>query len=110
MASLSSNLEHKAIGEAQSRASPEVPEGCGNGVAVLDRQIFVAEKHFDRRRYLAGTQLKHGCEHPYSLDEHEMGHPRPGSDEAFCRVDLLRMIPRREPHQHIGVNRAHGDP
>ena len=67
----------------------------------------MVEQHLDGRRKLHRGTLVHRIQHPDRLRQHELWHPGAACDERLGRLDLLRIVPHDQPHQQVGINRAH---
>jgi len=44
------NLHHEAVGEPDDRMLPELLDGGGDGLGVLDRPVLVMQEHLDSCR------------------------------------------------------------
>ncbi len=87
---------------------PELRHRGGDHLSVLYRQVLMAQQHLDSGRDRIGIAIVDGDKHPCRLGDRQMRHPRPVGYERLSRSDLLDVIPRHEPDQHVGVNGAHG--
>ena len=85
-------------------------ECISHNVRVLDRQVFVTQKHLDASRDRVRVAIVDGREHPRSLGDGEMRHPGAAGDEGLSGFQLFRIIASQQAHEDIGVNGPHGAP
>lgn len=102
-----SDLEEKTVGKAERWFGAKVLERSKNDVRVLNRETLVAEQKFDGCRYLDGRKFVNGGQNPSGLDEYQMGDPAAPRDELVRASGLFRIVSRDEPHEDVGINRAH---
>jgi hypothetical protein len=79
MAGLAGEFQHQAIGEAEGRMRSEQGESGRHDIRVLQGQVFVIERHFNR----------------------------PLFDEGVGGSGLVSVVPCEEAHEDVGVNGAH---
>lgn len=70
---LSSNLHHEAIGESDDGMLTELRHSSGDHLSFLDRQVLMAQQHFDCGRDSFWITTIDGREHPGRLGDRQCG-------------------------------------
>ena len=72
--------------------------------------MLMVEEHLDACGYFLRSTIVDRGQDPRCFREREMWYPGPGCHESLGHRNLLGVIPRDKPDQHVRVNGSHGAP
>ena len=101
------DLQDQAVRKPQRRPRAKAFDSGGYHLRILKCQMLVVEEHFDGGRNFARATLVDRSQDPRGFGKDEMGNPSSARDKILGRCDLLDVVARDEPDQHVGVNGSH---